>query len=111
MTSLLKQNQIANQNCPCDVIKYERAHIINFSNLVANQDYQVAIDPFNCLLLCPNCHKQFDHPETHQNQPIKIQANLHPDQKKYLELANKYYQMVTNPTKSNRLQAFHSKKW
>lgn len=89
----LNKQLIASQNCACPTnVPLERAHIIDFSNLVAKQQYHSAIDPFNCLILCKNCHGKFDHPDYYL-QPISLKANLTSQQINYLEQSNKAYQI------------------
>lgn len=89
----LNEQLIAGQNCACPTnLPFERAHIIDFSNLVAKQQYQSAIDPFNCLILCKNCHAKFDHPNDYL-QPISLKTNLTFQQISYLEQSNKSYQI------------------
>lgn len=96
----LNEQLIASQNCACPTnLPLERAHIIDFSNLVAKKQYESAIDPFNCLILCKNCHGKFDHPDRYL-QPIKLKANLTSQQMLYLEQSNKDYQIKQDLPKS-----------
>lgn len=87
------QGLLSPKHCQCALKQVVRAHIVDFSYLIKTKQYLAAIDPFNCVLICANCHDQFDHGAKYQNQPINL-IHLNAQQIHYLKQSGKNYKMI-----------------
>ena len=71
----------------------QSAHIISFAKAIRNQEYRVAIDPFNCLRIDSNIHAKFDKSEIYFDKDGNVCSSIDHEIwiANYIDIKNMHY--------------------